>query len=97
MDDFFTIQLNIADKNYRLNCKRSEEALARKAARRVNETILKYGGHFNNSKIELKDLLAVVAFHFSMYNMMIKEEIDTTQISDKIDELDHLIDDYLNS
>ena len=97
MDDFFTIQLNIADKVHKLRIKRSEEALARKAARQVNDAILKYGGHFNNSEIGLKDLLAMVAFHFSMQNMSIKDEIDTTPISDKIDELSHLVDDCINS
>ena len=97
MDDFFTIQLNIADKMHKLRCRRSEEAQARKAARQVNETILKYGGHFNNSEIGLKDILAMVAFHFSMENMKLKDKEDTSPICDKMEELSQLIEDYLNT
>ncbi len=96
-DDFFTIQLNIADKIHRLRCKRSEEALARRAARQVNETILKYGGHFNNSELGLKDLLAMVAFHFSMENIKAEDREDTSPVYQKLDELSREIEEYLKS
>ncbi len=96
-DDFFTIQLNIAEKIHKLRCRRSEEALARKAARQVNETILKYGGFFNNSQLELKDLLAMTAFHFSMENMKMKDREDVSPVYDKLQSLSLEIEEYLNS
>lgn len=97
MDDFFTIQLNIADKVHRLRCRRSEEVYARRAARLVNEKILQYGGHFNNSEIGLKDLLAMVAFHFSVEKLKMEEKDDDSPVYDKIEELSLKIEEYLNS
>jgi len=97
MDDFFTIQLNIADKVHRLRCRRSEEVLARRAAKLVNEKILQYGGHFNNSEIGLTDLLAMVAFHFSVEKLKIEETQDVSPIHDKIEELSQTVEEYLNS
>lgn len=97
MDDFFTIQLNIADKVHRLKCKRSEEVYARKAARLVNERILHYGSYFNNSEIELKDLLAMVAFHFSFEKLKLEEENDESPVYNKIEELGLKIEENLGS
>lgn len=97
MDDFFTIQLNIADKVHKLRCKRSEEVLARRAARLVNEKILQYGGHFNNPDIGLNDLLAMVAFHFSVEKLKLEEVQDVSPVYDKIDELSLKLEEYLDS
>ncbi len=96
-DDFFVIQLNIADKIYRLRCRRSEEALARKAARQVNDKIKLYGGHFESPDIELKDLLAMVSFQLSMDNLKKEDKEDASPVYKRLDELILEMENYIKS
>lgn len=97
MGDFFTIQLDIADKVHRLRCKRSQEVLARRAARSVNEKLLAYGNHFNDPNMQRTDLLSMVAFHSTFEKLQLDEEHDISPIFDKIDHLSQEIDQFLGS
>ncbi|MDR3061634.1 MAG: cell division protein ZapA, partial [Dysgonamonadaceae bacterium] len=64
MNDELGIQVNIGRKVYRLRCKRSEEQLYRIAVRQINDKILQYQSNYNKG-MEVSDLLAMVALHFS--------------------------------
>lgn len=97
MNDEFIIQLNIADKVYKLRCKRSEEALARKAARQINDKILQYRRVFTGPELELKDLLAMVAYQLSLTNLKMENSGDTSPVFDKLEELNLELEDYLRS
>jgi hypothetical protein len=97
MDDSFTIRLSFAGKVYKFTCKRSEESLARKAARRVEELISQYNRHFDLSKIEEKDILAWVAFHLAFENKMENEIEDISPLFAGLDKLSFKIDEYIRS
>jgi cell division protein ZapA len=96
-DDFFKIQLYVAEKHYPLNCKRSEEGLFRKAAKDINDKILKYSSTFPAAKLELRDLLAMAAIHISAENLKEKQVKDTSPLFDKIEALDKELEEYLKS
>ncbi len=97
MNDEFIIQLNIADKHYRLRCKRTEEALARKAARQINDKILQYRRTFSGPELELKDLLAMVAFQLSLSNLKHDELEDVSPVYEKLEKLSLELDEYIRS
>jgi cell division protein ZapA len=95
-DNLFKIQLKVAQRTYPLICKRSEEGLFRKAARDINEKILRYGSVFPAAKLELKDLLAMVAIHISANNLKMEQNKDTSPLFDRIEALDKELEEYLS-
>lgn len=97
MNDEFTIRLEIADKYYRLRCKRSEEQIMRKAAKQVNELVNQYRGEFPGPDLELKDILAMVAFHLSSQNLKKDKIADVSPVFGKLEDLSFELDSYLLS
>jgi cell division protein ZapA len=96
-NDEFKIQLRVADKVYPIFCKRSEEGLFRKAATAINDKILQYSSRFSGTKLELKDLLTMVAIHVSVENLLFKQKRDTSPMLERIEQLDKEIEEYLKS
>jgi cell division protein ZapA len=96
MPDEFQIQLNIADKYYPLNCRRSEEGIIRKAASYVNDKMVKYGSFYSTAGFEMKDLLALVAFHISLDNLTIQRNEDLSPLFDKVEKLNKELEEYLS-
>jgi cell division protein ZapA len=96
MSDEFQIQLKIADKYYPLNCRRSEEGIIRKAATNVNDKLLKYSTAYSKANFEMKDLLALVAFHVSLENLTVKKNEDLSPLFDKLGQLNEELDEYLS-
>ena len=94
MSDEFKIQLKIAGKTFPFRCKRSEEEIIRKAARNINDMILQYSTAFPGAELELKDLLAMVAFHFSLENLKKKNTEDISPLFDKIEGLNLELEEY---
>ncbi len=95
-DEEFLINIVIAEKRYPLTIKRKDEELFRKAAKQLNELIVRYGEHFNNAaEVDMKDLLAMVAFHFSKRNLELEERCDTSPLTGKIQELTTELEEYL--
>jgi cell division protein ZapA len=94
-DEEFRIRLYVAEKHYPIRCKRSEEGLFRKAAKNINEKILRYSSAFPGAKLELKDLLALSAIHISAENEQNKQIRDTSPLFDKIEDLNKELEDYL--
>lgn len=97
MNDYFVIQLNIADKIYKLRCKRSEEAVMRKAAKQVNEMILRYRAAFPGPDLDLKDVLAMVACQLSTANLKKENVEDISPVFDKLEDLNQELEDFLKS
>ncbi len=97
MTDEFVIQLNIADKIYKLRCKRAEEGILRKAAKQVNEMILRYRAAFPGSELELKDVLAMVACQLATVNLKNEEIKDVSPVFDKLEEMNLELEDYFRS
>jgi cell division protein ZapA len=96
-NDEFQIQLKIADKYYPLTCKRSEEGLIRQAATNINTKLVKYSSAYSKAKFELKDLLALVAFHVSLENLTTQKSEDLSPLFDRIEQLNKELETYLSS
>ncbi|MDR2692442.1 MAG: cell division protein ZapA [Dysgonamonadaceae bacterium] len=95
--DFFKIQLHVAEKHYPLTCKRIEEGIYRKAAKNINEKIIKYSSAFPAAKLGVEDLLAMAALHISVENVRIKQQQDVSPVFDKIEALDKELEKYLKA
>lgn len=95
MDDKFLIHLEIAEKSYGRWINRGEEQLARDAAKQIRNKINQYRQYFAKSDLDVKDLLAMVAFQLSMSNLQLEDKNDTSPITDKIQELTGELERYL--
>ncbi|MCC8143474.1 MAG: cell division protein ZapA [Tannerellaceae bacterium] len=95
MNDKFLIHVEIADKTYGLWIDRSEEELARKAAKQIKNKINQYDERFASADLDMRDLLAMVALQLSMHNLQLEDRNDTTPFTDKIFQLTNQIEDYL--
>lgn len=94
MDEEFLINIEIAGKKYPLTIKRRDEELARAAAAQINSKILQYRQHFAVG-VDMKDLLAMVAFQLSMHNLQLEEKNDASPFTEKIQELTSELEGYL--
>ena len=74
MDDKFLIHLDIAEKSYGLWIDRKDEQLARDAAKQIRNKINQYRQNFAQSDVDVKDLLAMVAFQLSMTNLQLEDK-----------------------
>lgn len=94
MDDKFLINIEIAGKKYPLTIKREDEEVARAAAAQINSKILQYRQHFAMD-VDMKDLLAMVAFQLSMTNLQLEGKNDTSPFTTKIQQLTGELENYL--
>ena len=93
MDDKFLIHVEIAGKSYGVRIDRSEEQVAREAVRQIRKKLDQYRKKY--SEVDVKDLLAMVAFQLSMTNLQLEDKNDTSPITDKIQELTGELEQYL--
>lgn len=94
MDDRFVIHLEIAEKDYGLTINRNDEELARAAAKQIRDKINQYRQYFSKTDVDVKDLLAMVAFQLSMSNLQLEQKNDTGPFSEKIQQLNKELDGY---
>ena len=94
-DNKFLINLEIADKSYALWINRQDEELARAAAKQIRSKINQYRQVFSKSDVDVKDLLAMVAFQLSMSDLQLEKKHDTTPFSDRIQQLTNELELYL--
>ena len=83
------------EKSYGLWIDRKDEQLARDAAKQIRNKINQYRQNFAQSDVDVKDLLAMVAFQLSMTNLQLEDKNDTSPITDKIQELTGELEQYL--
>ena len=93
MDDKFLIHVEIAGKSYGIRIDRSEEQVAREAVRQIRKKMDQYRKKY--SEVDVKDLLAMVAFQLSMHNLELEKRNDTNPFTDKIQELTTELEGYL--
>ena len=96
-NDEFKIQLKVAGKNYPLYCKRSEEEIFRKAARLINDKIIKYSNAFADAKLEMRDLLVMASLQSFADNVRKGKAEDVSPLMDKIEDLNKELEEYLRS
>ena len=92
MDDKFLIHVEIAEKTYGLWIDRSQEKLARDAAKQIRNKIVQYRQNFTKSEVDGKDLLAMVALQLSMLNLQLEDKNDTSPFTEKMQQLGGEID-----
>lgn len=95
MDDKFLIHVEIADKSYGLWINRQDEERARSAAKQIRAKINQYRQNFSQSDVDVKDLLAMVAFQLSMHNLELEEKNDASPFTERIQELTAQLESYL--
>lgn len=95
MNDEILIHIQIADKKYPVWLKRSDEYIARKAAKQIQTLIDQRRQQYDPKKVSEWDALAMVALQLSIENLQLEEKNDTTPFTAKITELTGEITDYL--
>ncbi|WP_293668773.1 cell division protein ZapA [uncultured Parabacteroides sp.] len=93
MDDKFLIHVEIAGKSYGIRIDRSEEREARKAVKQIKAKMDQYRKKY--SEVDVKDLLAMVAFQLSVENVKLEEKNDTSPFTERIQELTDELESYL--
>jgi cell division protein ZapA len=88
----FLIHIDIADKTYPLRIRRSEEELARKAAKQIKTLSGQYRAKYLKSVRNDTDILAMVAFQLSIEKLQQEERNDTTPFTDKIQQMTNLLE-----
>ncbi|MBS1490028.1 MAG: cell division protein ZapA [Bacteroidetes bacterium] len=90
MDDL-SVKIKIADREYPMKVKRSEEERVRAAGRTINEKIKSYREKFGID--DKQDLLAMVAFDCLVEKMADEETVHTTDqtVLEKLENLNRLV------
>lgn len=98
-EQFRKISVEIAGKSYVLKLEKTskveeEEFKMRKAGDKIRELMSRYRKIYGPNK-DVIDLLAMVTFHLSMENLQLEEKNDTSPFTDKIQQLNNLLEGYL--
>ncbi|MCK4662731.1 MAG: cell division protein ZapA [Bacteroidales bacterium] len=93
MDDKLTIRVNVIDRYYPLKIDRKDEEKIRKAAKKINDTILQYQKVYSDK--DEQDLLAMASLQFVTKIVENDEKIDIIPIVEAIKEIDRDLDEYL--
>lgn len=95
MDNDFLIHLEIAEKDYGLRIKRSDEEITRAAAKQIRDKIDQYRKRYSKTAVDVKDLLAMVALQLSVANLQLEQKNDTGPFEEKIQQLGKELEEYL--
>ena len=93
--DEITININIADRPYRLTVRRKEEEVFRKASVAINEQMREYAKHFAYK--DRQDLVAMVALQFATLSLKHESELAfrDDHLADKLQAIDQLLTTHL--
>ena len=95
MDEKLSINITIANRNYPMKINWEEEEVIRKAAKIINEKILKYRQKY--STVDYQDVMAMTALQFVVQNLNTENEKDVSPIVEKLEILNDLITRYLET
>lgn len=93
MDDKFSININIANRNYPMQINRQEEEVIRKAAKIINEKILMYRQRYASADVQ--DVMVMTALQFVVQNLNMEMDKDVSPVVAKLEELNDSISEYL--
>ena len=93
MDDKIKINLHMAGEVFPVTIRRDDEEMVRAAAKEVTLLLGTYKGRFGEAVTE-RQLLTMVAYHFSLEYMREKERNDTLPYKVKIRELSDELEAY---
>lgn len=93
-----TLNINviIADRTYPMKVKPNEEEVVRNAAKRVNEKVKEFQEQYGTN--DKQDFLAMAALMYAvdLFNKEEKNQLGDNKISEKLQQLDQTLDQYLN-
>lgn len=86
-----TININIADRPYRLTIDRADEEIVRKAAQTINDQMRDYARHFAYK--DKQDLLSMVAIQYAISSLKNESELAfrDLHLTDKLKAIDELL------
>jgi len=96
-NDEFEIKVKVAGRLYPVWLKRGDERqeyLIRKAAKRIEQFELEYRQHFVKS-LDDRDILAMAAIEIARDLVILEEKNDTKPFTQKIEQLNATLEDYL--
>ena len=94
MNDEFTINVGICDRNYPIKINRNEEEKIRKAAKKINDTIAQYKQLYNSK--DGQDFLAMVALQFATRVVESEEHFEVEPVIEELGKLDEQLSALLN-
>lgn len=95
MEEKLSIRINIAERYFPLKVNRDEEERIRKAAKLINDQLLRYKQTYSGK--DTPDFIAMVTLHFATKFLELEEKMDETPIIEKVASLDEEITEYLNN
>jgi cell division protein ZapA (FtsZ GTPase activity inhibitor) len=95
MDEQLSIKVTIADRSYPMKIKRSDEEKIRKAAKVINERIVKYQQNYSGK--DQQDLLAMSSLQFVMQVMDLTEQLDKEPVLKQIQDINDQLSAYLRN
>lgn len=96
MNEKLTIRVNIADRHYPLNIDLKDEEKIRKAAKKINETILQYKQKYSDKEKDNQDFLAMASLQFITKIIDLEQNQNISRILSGIEQLNAELEDYLN-
>lgn len=94
MDDKLSIRVNVADRYYPLKVERKDEEKIRRAARMINEKVLKYKQRYTDKDVQ--DFLAMAALQFVIKVIDNEKENDMSPVFDGVKEIISELNEYIN-
>ncbi|MFH2142125.1 MAG: cell division protein ZapA [Bacteroidota bacterium] len=96
MNEKLTIRVNIADRHYPLNIDLKDEEKIRKAAKKINDTILQYKQKYSDKEKDNQDFLAMASLQFITKNIDLEQNQNVSRIISGIEQLNAELDEYLS-
>lgn len=92
-DDKLTIRVNIADRYYPIKIERQEEEQVRKAAKRINDTVLQYRKLYKDK--DGQDFLAMAVLQYVNKLIESEEKQNIAPFVEEIKGIESELEDYL--
>jgi cell division protein ZapA len=94
--DELSININIADRPYRLSIARQEEEIVRRAAAEINNSVRTYASQVAYK--DRQDLLAMAALQFAVSAMQNESELKFRDhhLTDKLMQIDQLLSEQMD-
>ena len=91
-----SIKINIADRVYPLKVNIEEEEVIRRAAKVINDRIKEYQDNY--AVRDKQDLLSMCVLHYATATLKAEKKVmrEDMEVSDKVYELDRLLNDFFS-
>lgn len=95
MEDKLSMRVSIADKYYPLKVGRNEEERIRKAAKIINDKLLRYKKAYSVEKID--DFMAMITLDFATRYLELEEKMNQSSTIEKLEDLNDEINNHIDN